>query len=941
MRFIHRDAHRNLIRAGLSPSGEPEGGLQGRHGECETLDRLLASVQAGQSRVLVVRGEAGAGKTALLNYLVRRAAGCRIAQAAGVESEIGLAFAGLHQLCAPFLDRMPCLPGPQRDALGTAFSLRSGTVPDRFTVGLAVLSLLSEVARECPLICVADDVQWLDLASAQALAFVARHVAAVPVAVVLGVRTPDAGQALAGLAELVVRGLAEGDARALLEAVLVGPLDERVRDRIVAETGGNPRALLELALGVAPGKLAGGFGLPRAVVLPARIRDDFRRQLAPLPPPTRQLLLVAAAEPIGDPVLLWKAAGRLGIAADAAAPAIAAKLIEFGGLVRFRHPLGRAAIYQAASQRERQRVHLALAEATDAGVDPDRRAWHRALGASEIDEDIATELECTAARARDRGGLAAAAAFGQRAAELTPDPARRARRALTAAETKYQAGAPEAALRLLSMAQAGPLDQLGHGRAELLRVQLATDSGRGRDALSHLLETATHLQVLQPPLAREAYRDAFLAALTAGRLAGDGGMPRVAAAVRAVLHGPQPPRAGDLLLDGLAVLTTQGYAVGAPMLAQALGAFRRGDGFTEEGLGWRLLACRLARDLWDDQSWDTLSSRLIERARKAGALTVLPHALTEGVAIRLLAGDPTTAAQLAHEEEAVIRATGAPVQPYGSLLMAAWAGRDLDTRRLISDATGRMVARGEGRWLTAAAWATAVLQNGRGSYHEALVAAEQGSEYLAELGQATWCQVELIEAAARSGQPERGADAVALLSEAARTTGTDWALGMAARSGALVSDGESAELLYLEAIDHLGRTRVRAELARAHLVYGEWLRRQGRRVDARQQLRTAHEMLTAAGAEGFAERARHELAATGETVRKRLIQTVDELTAQEAQIARLAGAGHTNPEISTQLFISRRTVEWHLRKVFTKLGISSRREIRDVLPDLDPAGLGA
>ena len=940
MRFIHRDAHRNLIRAGLTPTGEPEGGLLGRHGECETLDRLLAGVLAGQSRVLVVRGEAGTGKTALLNYLVRRATGCRIAQAAGVESEIGLAFAGLHQLCAPFLDRMPSLPGPQRDALGTAFSLRSGTAPDRFTVGLAVLSLLSEVARERPLICVADDVQWLDLASAQALAFVARHVAAVPVAVVLGVRPPGTGQALAGLAELVVRGLAEGDARALLEAVIVGPLDERVRDRIVAETGGNPRALLELALGVAPGELAGGFGLPRAVVPPARIKDDFRRQLAPLPPTTRQLLLVAAAEPIGDPVLLWKAADRLGIPADAAAPATAAKLIEFGGLVRFRHPLGRAAIYQAASQRERQRVHHALAEATDPGVDPDRKAWHQALAAPEIDEGIATELECTADRARERGGLAAAAAFRQRSAELTPDPARRARRALTAAEAKYQAGAPEAALRLLSMAQAGPLDELGHARAELLRVQLAVDSGRGHDAPSLLLDAATHLEP-QPGLAREAYRDAFLAALTAGRLAANGGMPRVAAVVQRVPRGPQPLQAGDMLLDGLAVLTTRGYAVGAPELARALDAFHRSDVFAEEGIGWLLFACQLSRDVWDDAGWETMSSQLVERARQTGALTVLSHALIEGVAIRLLTGDRTAAAQLAHEAEAVTRATGAPVQPYGPLLLAAWGGQEPETRRLISDATAHVVARGEGRWLTAAAWATAVLQNSRGCYHEALVAAEQGSEYPAELGQATWCQVELIEAAARSGQPERGAHAVALLSEAARTTGTDWALGMAARSRALLSDGESAELLHLEAIDHLGRTRVRTELARAHLVYGEWLRRQGRRVDAREQLRTAHDMLSAAGAQGFAERARHELAATGETIRKRIIQTVDELTSQEAQIARLAGAGHTNPEISTQLFISRRTVEWHLRKVFTKLGISSRHEIRNLLPDLDRAGLRA
>jgi DNA-binding CsgD family transcriptional regulator len=940
MRSIHRDAHRNLVRAAASTTGRTQGELQGRHGECATLDRLLAGVRAGQSRVLVLRGEAGTGKTALLNHLVERAAGCRIAQAAGVESESELAFAGLHQLCAPFLDRMPCLPGPQRDALGTAFSLRNGAVPDRFTVGLAVLSLLSEVAREQPLICVADDVQWLDLASAQALGFVARHVAAVPVAVVLGVRPSGAGRALTGLAELVVHGLAEGDARALLEAVLVGPLDERVRDRIVAEADGNPRALLELALGVAPGELAGGFGLPRAVVVPAHIEDEFRRQLAPLPPTTRQLLLVAAAEPVGDPVLLWKAADRLGVAPDAAAPATASGLLELGGLVRFRHPLGRAAVYHAATRRERQRVHDALAEATDPAVDPDRRAWHRALAASGIDDEVADELERTAGRARERGGLAAAAAFAQRAAESTPDPTRRAGRALTAAEITHRAGAPEAALRLLSMALAGPLDELGQARAELLRARLAVGSERGCDAPSRLLAAGTRLQPLDPPLASEAYRDAFVGALSAGRFAA-GGLPRVAEAVRSVPRGARHPRAGDRLLDGLAALATRGFAAGAPMVTRALDAFDRRDEDAEGDIDWLSFACRLARDVWDDRRWATLSSRLIERARRAGELTVLPHALTDAVAVRLLAGDRAAAARLADEAESVARATAAPVPPHGALLLAAWEGRELETRRLISDATPHMVARGDGRWLTTAAWATALLHNGRGRYQDALVAAEQGGEYAAELGLAGWCLVELIEAAARSGRPERAIGALQLLCEAARATGTDWALGLAARCRALVSDGEPAELGYLEAIDLLGRTVVRAELARAHLVYGEWLRRQGRRVDAREQLRTAHEMLRSAGADGFAERARHELAATGETVRKRIVQAVEELTAQEAQIARLAGAGRTNPEISTQLFISRRTVEWHLRKVFTKLGISSRHEIRDVLPDLDRAGLGA
>ena len=550
--------------------------LHGRRGEREVLDRLLASVRAGQSRVLVLRGEAGIGKTALLGYLLERASGCRIARAAGVESEMELAFAGLHQLCAPFLDRIECLPDPQRAALGAAFGLRDGDAPDRFAVGLAVLSLLSDVAREQPLVCVVDDAQWLDRASAHALAFVARRLVTESVAVVFAVRSPGAGPDLAGLAELVVSGLPDADAQALLGSVIIGPLDEQVRDRIVVETRGNPLALRELARGLTSEELAGGIGLPCVTAVPGRVEESFQRQLMPLPPATRRLLLVAAAEPAGDPLLVWRAADRLGVQATAAAPATAAGLIEFGGHVRFCHPLARSAVYRAASPQERHSAHRALAEATDPGIDPDRRAWHRARATTGLDEDVAAELEGSATRARARGGLAAAAAFCERAAELTPDRARRARRALAAAQAKQQAGAPDAALRLLAIAEAGPLDELGHARAELLRAQLAADPGRGGDAPQLLLKAASRLEPLHAGLAREAYRDAFRAVLEAGRLAVRGGLVEVAEAVRAAPQPPQPAGGNDLLLNGLAVLLTQGNAVGAPMLKRALKAFRDG-----------------------------------------------------------------------------------------------------------------------------------------------------------------------------------------------------------------------------------------------------------------------------------------------------------------------------------------------------------------------------
>jgi DNA-binding CsgD family transcriptional regulator len=891
----------------------------------------MADVRAGHSRVLVVRGEAGAGKTALLEYLLESAAGCRIARATGVESEMELAFAGLHQLCGPFLDRLDCLPRPQRYALGTAFSLRDGDPPDRFVAGLAAASLLSYAAGEQPLVCVVDDAQWLDRASLQALAFAARHLVTASVALVFALREPADDHDLTGLPELVVRGLADGEARALLESAVTGPLDERVSDRIVAETRGNPLWLLALARGLKPEELAGGFGSPDALALSGRTEESFRQRLTPLPPATRQLLLVAAADPVRDPVLVWRAAGQLGVGFEAAASAAGAGLIEFGGQVRFLHPLVRSAVYRAASAEERQSVHRVLAEATDPDVDPDRRAWHRAHAAPGLDEAVAAELVRSVGRARARGGLAAAAAFQERAAELTPEPTRRAQRALAAAQAKHLAGAPDAAFRLLTMAQAGPLDELGRARAELLRSQMAADSGRGRDAAPLLLKAAKHIELLDVGLAREAYRDAFLAALTAGRLAIRGGMLQVAEAARAVPSAPQPP-APDLLLDGLAALTTEGYAAGMPILKRALTAFRNEEVSVREGFRWLPLACRISRDVWDDESWHALSGWLIQLARQAGALTVLPGALLSGMVIKLLAGEFGMAASMAQQAAAAAQATANPVEPYGPLVLAAWSGQEARASQLIATVTREILARGEGQWLTAAAWATAVLNNGLGRYDEALAAAEQGSEYPDELGLATWSMVELVEAAVRTGSPKRASGALRRLSETTSASGTDWALGVEARSRALVSDGEFADQLYREAIERLGRTRIQAELARAHLVYGEWLRRRSRRMDAREQLRRAYEMLTMMGIKGFAARARRELLATGETVRKRTVETAGELTAQEAQIARLAGAGHTNPEIGTRLFISARTVEWHLRKVFTKLGISSRRELRGALP---------
>jgi DNA-binding CsgD family transcriptional regulator len=900
------------------------GVLHGRRDEREVLDRLLEAVRGGRSRVLVMTGEPGVGKTALLESAIGSASGFRVMRAVGVESEMELPFAALQQLCAPMLHRLERLPAPQRDALCVAFGLAAGNVPDRFLVGLAVLSLLSEAAQEQPLVCTVDDAQWLDRASAQALVFVARRLLAESVALVLVTRDP--GDELQGLAKLALEGLPTGDARALLGSALRVPLDEQVRERLVAETRGNPLALLELPRGLTPAELAGGFGLLDGPGLSGRIEDSFRRRLAGLPVDTQRLLLVAAAEPIGDPVLVWQAAQRLGIGVKAATETDG--LLAIDTRVTFRHPLVRSSVHRAASAEDRQAVHRALADATDPEVDPDRRAWHLAQATQGFDEDVASELERSAGRAQARGGLAAAAAFLERAAALTPEPARRARRALAAAQATHQAGAPDAALGLLATALAGPLDELQRARVDLLRGQVEFTVSRGHGAPPLLLKAAERLEPLDVTLARETYLDALSAALVAGRLASGGGVLEVAKAARAAPPAPEPARAADLLLDGLALLITEGYAAGVPMLKRALSAFRGDDIPREEGIRWLALACRIAMDLWDDESWEVLATRQVQLARDAGALAVLFIALRGRIGLHLHAGELAAAASLVEEVQAVAEATGSHFAPYDALALAVWRGREADAAALIEAGVKEVVARGEGMALAIIRWASAVLYNGLGRYEEALAAAQQASAHPQELLFSTWGLVELIEAAARSGKPEPAAVALRRLSDKTRASGTDWALGIEARSRALLSGDETAERLYREAVERLARTRVHVELARAHLLYGEWLRRERRRLDAREQLRSAHELFSQFGMEAFAERARVELEATGEHARKRTPETRDDLTPQEAQISRRAAEGATNQDIAAQLFISPSTVDYHLRKAFRKLGVKSRHQLK-------------
>ena len=912
--------------------------LLGRRDECAVLDRLLEDARAGRSGVLVVRGEAGIGKTALLEYAVDAASDLSVLRAAGVEPERELAFAALAQFCAPLLDQLDRLPAPQQDALRITFGLAAGAVPDRLLVGLATLGLLSEAAGERPLLCVIDDAQWLDRASAQALGFVARRLLAESVLVLFAAR--EATDLLTGLPELVVDRLRDDDARKLLASVIPGRLDERVADQLLAETRGNPLALLELTRGLSSAQLAGGFGLPGAVSVPSRIEGSFMQRLEVLPKDTRRLLLLAAAEPAGDWALLWRAAEGLGISGPALEPAESAGLLEVHGGVRFRHPLVRSAVYRAATPQERRLVHRALAKGTDARADPDRRAWHLAAATAGLDEDVAAELERAAGRAQARGGLAAAAAFLARAATLTPDPATRARRALAAAETDLAAGSLDDALRMLAAADDGPLSDPERGQADLLRARIAFASSRSSDAPPLLLDAARRLDGIDVALARDTYLEALAAAMFAGRFGLPGsGVIDVALAAQAAPRPVGLPRPSDMLLDGLIALFTEGFAPAVPVLRRAHRAFDADQRPAAEQLHWLWLASASAQHIWDDQNALALADRHVRLTREADALGELPLALTQRVFVHVFAGELGAAEALVGEIHAAMESIGGALVPYAAVALAALRGRASEAASLIERGRSDGSQRGEGIGLTVLDWAEAVLDNGLGRHAQARSVALRVVDHPQDISSSNWGAVELIEAAARSGRPESALAAQRRLVRTTEICGTDWALGIRARSSALLADDASAEDLHVEAVERLQRSRVRIELARAHLLYGEWLLGERRRVDARERLRTAHEMFTAMGAKGFAGRAERALWATGERVRERRVDTRQELNHQEAQVARLARDGLSNAEIGERCFISQHTVAYHLRRVFGKLGITSRDELSQALPPEPRAAL--
>lgn len=897
--------------------------LRGRQLEQDTLDRLLSDVRDGQSRVLVLRGEAGSGKTVLLDGLARRAVSTRLLRASGVESESEIAYSALQQLCAPVMDHVERLPEPQRAALTTAFGLSAGPPPEQLRVGVAVLGLFAAASTERAVVAIVDDVQWIDAMSRVILGFVARRLSAEPVALVFAVRSPGDDDMLTDLPQLRIEGLSDADARALLDSVLPGPVDPRVKDQIVAEARGNPLALRELPRGLSPADLAFGFGDHGASPLASRVEEEFGRRIAALPPATRTVLLAAALEPVGDAPLLWRAMERLGVSPEAAAAAQAEGLIEFGTRVRFPHPLVRSSVWHSGRAAELRAVHAALAEATDPQADPDRRAWHRAHAALGPDDEVAAELADSADRALARGGFAAAAALLERAAQLTTDQARRGGLLVSAAGARADAGAYAEVPGLLAAAELGPLDALQLARAERLRAKVAFLLSHGRDTVPRLLAAARRLDALDPVGARDTYLMALSAAIQAGRYGGEETRVVAETARKTVSPGGTLP---DLLLAGVTAWILDGRTAALPLLNRALDAM---GSASDLPLFW--LAGVVANEMLRYDLAYQMGEQAVRYALDLGALSLLPGALAVWANSLLDAGRLTDADDMMNEINAVARATGSSAYQFG-LMLAAYRGPEQQAVELIGGRLRDAVAVGDGWQHAVGNIALAMLNNGLGKHASALAAAREATAY-PDLALHHWGLRELVEAAAYAGDRTAAISARDRLAERTADTPTPAALGVQAVADALAGPPEHAEDRFREAVGHLATVETTINLCRARLLYGEWLSRENRHAEARAELRSAYQAFSDMGAMVFAQRAGQGLAGLGEAVLERPSRQTQALTSQEATIAQLAVAGRTNPEIGAVLFLSPRTVEWHLRKVYSKFGISSRRELAAAMRD--------
>jgi len=906
----------------------PRRELLGRREEQRRLAALLHEARKGQAGVLVLRGEAGIGKSALLSDLAKNAGDFCICRAGGVESEMELAYAGLQQLCRPLAGHNEELTQLHRNVLDQVFGRTEGAPPERFLVGIAALDLVATVAQKQPVVWLVDDAQWIDQASMQAIAFVGRRLLAERVVILIATRDAADENELAGLPELRLDGLTAEDAGRLFDLVVSGPTDPLVRDRIISEAHGNPLALLELPRAWTTAELVEGLPDAAGIPLTGRLESAFAKRLRVLPPDTQTLLALAAAEPTGDPALLWSAAQRLGLDWSAAAPAERAGLLEVGQGVHFRHPLVRAAAYRCAPLEKRLEVHRILAEVADPIHDADRRAWHWACSTVGHDEKIAAELERTAGRARAHGGLLAAAALLERAALLTPHGDRRADRTVAAARAKRDAGAFQSALRLLSVVDSEPRSELRTAQAEQLRGKIAFDQRRSSEAAELLLSAAQRIEPFAPRAARDMHLEALAAAVWAGGPGDRELVARAAQAARATSWAETPPRTADLVLDAIATRVTEGHAAAAPALARALDAIRDyGLESDADDLLWltgNRLAGLIVTEAWDYEAGLALAERQVTVARESGALVQLQFALNFLANHVIVSGDLRGASALLEEER--LLSTMTQVTPNRTMLIDALRGDTSRTVPAIQAMIEAGIKSGHGRVIFFAHYAAAVLYNGLGRHADALAHARQVIESDA-LGFQTFAAGELAEAASRESDTGLLSYMSTWIQVRAAATPSEWALGMSARIQALGARDAEADALYQESIARFGKTRLRIELARSQLLYGEWLRRERRPLDARVQLRTALRLFRDFGVEAFAGRARIELEATGERTRPPAADSATHLTPQESQVARLAAEGLTNREIAAHLFIGESTVEYHLVKVFRKLDVRSRTQL--------------
>jgi DNA-binding CsgD family transcriptional regulator/tetratricopeptide (TPR) repeat protein len=893
----------------------------------QRLDQLLDELGEGRSGALVICGAGGSGKTLLLSHLAASAAGMPVLQLRGASSEVGMRFSGLHQLLSPVLGALADLPDARRQSVESAFGSEAGST-DRFQLGLGTLDLLSATASDAGVLCLVDDVQLVDPGSVETLAFVARRLDGEGIGLVFTERQTTAGgiAALRGLPDISVEPLDEAASRELLGLLGADSLDVRVETRILRVAGGNPLALRELYHGLTAAQRRGIEPLHERLPVTRRLSDSLLQEVHTLPQQAQAYLLIAALE--SDPTLVSRSAELLGIDPDAAGMAGAHELLRESDAVGFRSALLGWAVRARASASATDRAHQALAEVSDRRQDADRGAWHRACVTPGQNERVALQLERATERARTRNGGRVAAAFLERAAALTPQGPARARRLLRAAESAFRVGDASAALELVQDAEQFGIDGSADACARRLRAAILRTSGEEAQASRLLVEAASSAAPTDPSLAREIYLEALHAALRAGSPGAGAELASVQGAARGMTHhtGGQPSAADDLL-DGYA-------ALGRETRTEALAALRRGvDALRRRAdLRWCGIGITAAWRLFDDVAIHELALAYVTEARRAEALLMLPEALQYLAASELLAGRLEDASAHVREAESVAEQAGrsTPDRSGYLLMIAGWRGEEAAGRQLALESIRAATAHGPPVMASAAQWLLAVLDNGLGNHAAALTAAQAACE---DDWIRTWALPELVEAAVRTRGIARARAAASVFEEIAGPLDTPWARGSLACTQALVANGSNADELFQSSIEQFKRCSVVPQLGRARLLYGEWLRRNRRRRDAQSQLSMARQVFEAVGARAFGRRAEEGLRAAGAKPMPALETEPLDLTPQESQVARLVHDGLSNPEIAARLFISPRTVEYHLHKVFRKLDVTSRMQLARLVSD--------